>query len=128
LYGVQYGTEGVAYAVLGAVFVNYFVLSEMGLKILNLSSKDFVMAHMAAIWIGFWSVLITPQFFGLLRNLKIQPLYILAAGFVFQTLLFLICNKACPKIFKATVLTWVVERFGLQKRGAAGKLIARVMV
>lgn len=54
LLGSQWGTRGVAWGVLIAVFINYLMMSSLALKLVKLSWKDFLFAHRSAVWISSW--------------------------------------------------------------------------
>ena len=69
LVGARWGTSGVAWGVLTAVFLNYLMMSQRALKLVGLSWSTYLNAHRSALWISIWIGLIL---FLTLPNLRTQ--------------------------------------------------------
>jgi len=48
------GTQGVAYAVVGGVMVNYLLMTRLAGRLAEVSTKDLVRVHIPGIWVAVW--------------------------------------------------------------------------
>lgn len=126
--GSRWGVEGVSYAVLFAVFLNYAVLSILCIRLLEMSVRPFVVAHYPALWVGTWQLVSVALLFNFARTHQWNNLLSLIVGGGIEGFVTLVALWFAPKLFTPKVFPWMAENIPLGRLGKYKKLATSFLV
>lgn len=121
-FGSRWGIEGVAYAVLFAVFLNYALLSILCGDLIKLPWSAFGRAHAAAVWLAVWQYLTLRYAFGAFRAADWSAFVSLPACLVLDGLVSLFVLWLAPEWCAPKVFRWLAKNLGLERFGRIGRL------
>lgn len=127
--GCSYGLTGVAFAVTGAVAVNYLVMAHLTLKLINIPWSRFAVAHAAGVWVSTWVVLGLAPLSIALRTTGLHPLGnlildVAAAAVCFAIGIITLPPVARPEVFK---WIWTLSERALGRFPSASYLVRRFL-
>lgn len=120
IVGSRWGIEGISWAVLFAVFLNYAVLSILCLRLLNMRWATFAAAHYPAIFIGVFQLASLYTFFNFARERNWNSLLSLVVGTVVEGIVTLAALAISPKFLRPKVFTWIGRNIPFQRLGPFG--------
>ena len=120
IVGSRWGIEGVAVAVLLAVFLNYAVLSYLCVRLLSIPFREFGRAHLPALWLGAWQLAVLCLALSFCREAGWRALLSLAASGGAMGLMSLAALYWAPGACRPKVFIWMARNLELQRFGAAG--------
>ena len=127
IVGSKWGIEGIAWAVLFAVFSNYMMLSIFCMRQLSLSLKDFIRAHLSTIWVACWQFLVLSLTMNYLRTLPLGSAANLLFACLIDGLITLLAIASCPRGIVPTVFPWLSRNLNLSRFGLPGRVVLRVL-
>lgn len=123
---VYNGLNGVAWAVLLAVFVNYMLMTSLSRSLLAVSFSDFAKAHLLGAWI---SIFVGSGLVALLPYLRMQfgwsVLILLAAGAVSFCTGFA-ALWVSPAVCRLSSLSWMYSKINTDKLGKKGAIVRKI--
>jgi O-antigen/teichoic acid export membrane protein len=125
--GQRYGLTGVAAGVLGALFLNYVLMAQLGLSVLNISWGAFLRAQLPSVWL---TILIGAATLGTMvgtRHLGLHPVVGLAAGLLVAVIIGLLAAVLAPRLvlgehgirMRDTLRSYWAARIGPAQAGSA---------
>ena len=117
--GSHWGITGVAWALFGALGVNYLLMAHLSLQLADMSWKDFWVAHAPAVRLATLAAGTTFVAHELLIVADVVPVVVLAGAGSAGLGASLIAVWAIPSVFLGASGMWMVEKFGFHPRTAA---------
>ena len=125
--GSRWGIEGVSYAVLFAVFLNYAVLSILCISLLDMPLRQFVLAHYPALWVGTWQLVAVALFFNFARGRQWNDIVSLLVGGTIEGVITLVAIWFAPRLFVPQVFPWMTKNLPFGRLGKIGKLASKFL-
>jgi PST family polysaccharide transporter len=97
-YGQRWGLAGVAWGVLGAIFINFLLMAELSLMLAKMKWRSFIAAHRASI---FLTITLGPETWWIaktLRELSYSPVALLVNSIALVLLTFLLLARLMPRV------------------------------
>jgi O-antigen/teichoic acid export membrane protein len=106
--GLHWGVTGVAVGVLGALFINYLMMAQLSLSVLQVSWTRFAQAQLPALWLTLVIALVTAAATAGSRHFGLPPLVGLVAGSAAATITAVLMVSLAP--------TLALGRYGMGMR------------
>jgi len=127
ILGSKWGISGVAIAIVSAVFVNYLLMSQLSLKVLQISWHEFIRAHLPSIRISVFIIIVLLPFLYFFRFLGIPIWY----RFVGILIVIFIGVLSSPFILSkksfGSAIKWVLSIIDIKHLGPLTFVIKRIL-
>ncbi len=127
LLGSRWGTEGVAAGVLVAVAVNYFAMSQLALRLMKLSWKTFLQAHLSGVWIAIWIGVFCALTLPIIRDITSYSMMRLCIISVISAVSALLSWICMPKFMQGPLVEYLAKHFSDRLCSGKLKIISKIL-
>lgn len=119
--GSRWGIEGIAIAVMVAVYLNYLIVSVLCLRLLDMSWAVFLWAHVPALVLGACQFAVVLPLLAVCRQHGVAPFLTLVAVCGALGIVSLFGLLVCPKSLRPRVFVWLGRNLPFEKLGRIGR-------
>ncbi len=128
IVGSRWGIEGVATAVLFAVFSNFAMLSIFCIRKLSLPWSEFWRAHLSTIWVACWQFIALGLTVPSVRAAQFNGLVSLGILCLIDGVVSVIAICLCPRGFVPKVFGWIAKNLPFDRLRQPGFLVKRYVL
>ena len=128
IFGSRWGIEGVAAAVLFAVFSNFAMLSVFCGRKLSLPWSEFVRAHLSTVWVACWQFIALSLTVQPLREAHLHSFVSLGLLCAVDGVVSLLAICFCPRGFVPKVFAWLGKNIAFDRFRLPGVLVKRYVL
>ena len=127
ILGSKWGISGIAIAIVSAVFVNYLLMSQLSLKVLQISWLEFIRAHLSSIRISVFILIVLLPFLYFFRFLGI-PIWYRFVGILIVTFIGILSSPfILSKKSFGSAIKWVLSITDIKHLGPLSFFIKRIL-